>query len=149
MTSIRSARSATTPAHHVDLDPEIGNRVLAQTGAVECRIDQCQSLFALLGAMQHDVGPGERELQPRVRLHRSRGQLADQTDQGGHLGLLEQVAAVALDELHRPLLVARGERVIDRLTDQSVLGEPPRRDAVQLHDPLGSVTLEPVPQELA
>ena len=57
-------------------------------------------------------------------LHRCRGQFADQTDQGCHLGLLEQVAAVALDELDRPLLVAGGERVIDRLTDQSVLGEP-------------------------
>ena len=98
--------------------------------------------------MQEDVGPGERELQPRVRLHRSRGQFADQTDHGGHLRLLEQVTAVALDELHRPLLIARRKRVIDRLPDQSVLGEPPRRDAVELDDPLGPVTLEPVPQEL-
>jgi hypothetical protein len=79
-------------AHNIGLDPKVGDFLLTQTAVVECRINQCQGLFALLGAIQHDIGPGQRELQPRMRLHRCCGQLADQTDQGGHLGLLEQVA---------------------------------------------------------
>ena len=59
-----------------------------------------------------------------------------------------QIDAVVLDELHRPLVIAGRERVIDRLTDHAVLGEPRRSHAVQPRYPFGLVTAEPVPQEV-
>ena len=75
-------------------------------------------------------------------------QLAHQPDQRGHLRIRHQMDAVILDELHRPLVVTGGQRVIDRLTDEVVVGEPRRGRAVQPDDPLGLVTAEPVPQEV-
>ncbi len=98
--------------------------------------------------VQHNVGPGQGELQPRIRMHDGGRQLAHQPDQCGHLGIRHQVDAVILDELHRPLVIAGRQRVIDRLADQEVLGEPRRSHAVQPHDPLGFITAEPVPQEV-
>jgi hypothetical protein len=57
--------------------------------------------------------------------------------------------AVILDNLDRPLLITGGQRVIDRFADHVALGEPRRGGAVQLGDPRGRLTFQPVPQELA
>ena len=60
----------------------------------------------------------------------------------------EHVQSVVLDDLDRPLIVAGGERVIDCVTDESMLGEPLRGDAVQLCHPIRLIPLQPVPEEL-
>ena len=148
MPASRSERRSATAAHHPAFRAQVGDLVVAEVGRLQPGFHEGQCLFGSRNPVQHDVGPGQGELQPRIRLHDGGRQLAHQPDQRGHLRIRHQVDAVVLDELHRPLFITGGQRVIDRLADQLVLGEPRRGHAVQPHDPLGLVTAEPVPQEV-
>ena len=112
-------------AYHAGVRAHVGGLVGAEAGGLQGGIHQCQCLLGGRDPVQHDVGPGKRELQAGARLYGGRRELAHQCDQCPHLGVRHQGDAVLLNDLHRPLFITGGQRVIDRFADQSMLCEPP------------------------
>ena len=68
------------PAHDAAFRADVGDLVGAEPGSLQPGFHQGQCVLGNWNPVQHDVRPGQGELQPRFRLHHGRWQLAHQPD---------------------------------------------------------------------
>ena len=73
--------------------------------------------------------------------------MLDDAEQGRHLRLLEQVRLVLLDKVDRADRVV-GQSMVDGLVEVAVIGEPCRRDAVELFEMVGPVMRQSTPHRI-